>query len=60
MTIHLTRFVRVNMTPNFELWLETEEYKTDLFTAHPCENFCNISVQLDDGRCYVLSPHPEF
>ena len=40
----------------FELWLETEigEF-SDQVAKRPTENFCNISVTLDNGRRYALN-----
>ena len=40
----------------FELWMETEIGESfDQEANRPAENFCNISVTLDDGRRYALN-----
>ncbi|PSB52168.1 hypothetical protein [Chamaesiphon polymorphus] len=43
------------MISSFELWLETEEYETDLDVTDPCDNFCSIAVTLADGRRYAMN-----
>jgi hypothetical protein len=43
------------MSVNFELWLETEIGEPNLPANRPTENFCNISVRLNDGRRYAMN-----
>jgi hypothetical protein len=43
------------MIPNFELWLETELGTPEQVANRPTENFCNISITLDDGRRYAMN-----
>ena len=42
--------------PQFELWLETEIEEVGYQSAiRSSENFCNVVVRLQDGRCYALN-----
>lgn len=44
------------MLTKFDLWLETEIGEPlDQVANRPTENFCNISVTLEDGRRYALN-----
>ncbi|MCP4344768.1 MAG: hypothetical protein GY795_04485 [Desulfobacterales bacterium] len=44
-----------NIEPKFELWLELETGHPLEQANRPEENFCNISVKLDNGRRYALN-----
>jgi hypothetical protein len=43
------------MLQSFELWLETEFGEVDAPANRLTQNFCNISVQLSDGRRYAMN-----
>lgn len=42
-------------SPLFQLWIETETGDAGQPANRPTENFCNVSVILEDGRRYALN-----
>ncbi|MGN6546925.1 MAG: hypothetical protein ACTHK7_17860 [Aureliella sp.] len=44
-----------NRPVSFDLWLETEVGDPDHPANRCSQNFCNVSVKLEDGRRYALN-----